>query len=266
MRINQRQAASVAGLCVTYDEMKARTGDFGQFCPVSLALDDQLVDCSAYRNMDFVAEFQGYYYKMFSIKQLQLFLATPDAFVSPKAPRKLPPPHLLPKRLSSVEVKKQFPKQIELQGYCAVTFFEGKQRYEAIVSGSVDNAVEYMNKIYYLVDLEALEKFMKKPEVYSKLKLPNKLPPVAKKIDVLSLPITGFLEQTVAELVKKALNEVGNYKPKFPFLSPTRSGILFVAYFLKGKYFYLFYKQIFFFLVLIYIYLICSYSSFDLSK
>jgi len=127
-------------------------------------------------------------------------------------------------------------EQVELQGYCAVTFLDGQQRYEAIVPGSVDCAVDYMSRVYYMVDAEALNKFMKKPEVYSKLKLPHKLPPVARRLDVFSLPMTGFLEQTVAELVKKALNEVGEYKPKFPFLSPTRSSLLFVAYFLKGAY------------------------------
>ena len=89
-----------------------------------------------------------------------------------------------------------------------------------------------------MLDSSALEKFMKKPEAYSKLKLPHKLPPSgAKKMDVFSLPMTGFLEQTVAELVKKSLNEVGNYKPKFPFLSPTRSSLLFVAYYMKGNHF-----------------------------
>ncbi len=113
-RINQHQAASVADLCVTYDEMQARLGDFGQYCPVSLALSGELVDCSAHRQMDFVAEYQGFYYKMSSVDKLGLFLATPQAFVSPQAPRKLPPPHLLPRRLTAADAKKQFPKQVRL--------------------------------------------------------------------------------------------------------------------------------------------------------
>lgn len=185
--------------------------------------------------MDYVAEYQGYYYKMSGPKELQLFLDTPKDFVSPNAPRKLPPPHMLPKKLTAIEVKKQFPKPVELQGYCPVTFFDGKERYEAIIQGSIDYAAEYMSKIYYMTNLVTLDKFMRKPDIFGKLKLPHKLPPVSKKIDVFSLPMTGFLEQTVSELVKKSLNEVGNYKPKFPFLTPTRSSLLYVAYYLKGK-------------------------------
>ncbi len=76
-RINENQAACVAKLCVTHDEMINRLGDFGQYCPVSLAFDDQLVDCSDNRTMDFVAEYQSYYYKMHSQKELDLFLNNP---------------------------------------------------------------------------------------------------------------------------------------------------------------------------------------------
>lgn len=233
-RVSQQKAASIAKLCVTYDEMKSRLGDFGQYCPVCLARQDELVDCSEYRPMDYVAEFQGYYYKMHSGSELDNFLETPKDFVAPKAPRKLPPPHLLPKKLTAAEVKKLFPKQVELNGYCPVTFYDGKERYEAIVQGSIDYAVDYMNKIFYMTNCETREKFMRKPEIYGNLTLPHKLPPVTKKLDVFSLPMTGFLEQTVSELVKKSLNQVGNYKPKFPFLSPTRSSLLYLAYYLKA--------------------------------
>lgn len=236
-RVSEQKAASIAKLCVTYDEMKARLGDFGQYCPVCLALREELVDCSEYREMDYVAEFQGYYYKMSNQENLNIFLDSPKDFVAPNAPRKLPAPHLLPRKLTATEVKKIFPKgviQAELNGYCSVTFYDGKQRYEAIIQGSIDFAVEYKGKVFYMTSNEMREKFMKKPEIYGNLKLPHKLPPVTKKMDVFSLPMTGFLEQTVAELVKKSLNEVGNYKPKFPFLSPTRSSLLYVAYYLKA--------------------------------
>ena len=234
-RVSMQQAASIAKLCVTYDEMANRLGDFGQYCPVCLALNDELVDCSENRTMDFVAEYRGYYYKMQSAKELELFLATPQQFVAPKAPRKLPPPSMLPKKRSATDVKKGFPKQIELNGYCPVTFYEGKQLYEAILQGSPDFAVEYMNKIYYMTNGHTMDKFLRKPDLFSKLKLPHKLPPVTNQINIFSLPMTGYLEQTVSELLKKALNDVGNYKPKFPFLTPTRSSLLYLAYYLKGK-------------------------------
>ena len=79
-RINAHQAASIAKLCVTYDEMSNRLGDFGQYCPVLLAEKEELVDCAHVKHMEFVAEYQGYYYKMHSQRELEAFLAEPKRY------------------------------------------------------------------------------------------------------------------------------------------------------------------------------------------
>lgn len=123
---------------------------------------------------------------------------------------------------------------VELKGYCPVTFHEGKQRYEAIEPGVADYAAEYKQKLYFMASDEKLEQFMRRPELYASLKLPHKLPPVKSPISLLNLPITGYLEQTVVDLLIKALTELGTYKPKFPFLTPTKSAQLYLAYYLKG--------------------------------
>lgn len=216
--------------------MVNRLGDFGQYCPVSLALYDELVDCSENRSMDFVAEYQSFYYKMHSEKELNLFLENPDKFIPPQATRKLPAPNLLPKKRTPEEVKQLFPKPIELNGYCPVTYYLGKLRYESLEQGFAEYAAEYKGKLYFMAGEDMLDKFMRKPEIYGSLKLPHKLPPVKSPMNVFTLPMTGYLEQTVAELIKKALTEAGNFKPKFPFLSPTKSALLYVAYYLKGNF------------------------------
>jgi adenylate/nucleoside-diphosphate kinase len=232
-RINQGKAASIANLCVTYEEMLNRLGDFGQYCPVSLALNDELVDCSANRSMDFVAEYQGHYYKMLSQKEVDEFIATPYKYIPPFATRKLPIPDLLPKKRTAAEIKEMM-KPIELLGYCPVTYLDGKQRYEAIERGNQEFAVEYKNKIYTMVNEDAREKFLRKPELYSAQKLPHKLPPLKEPMNILNLPMLGYLEQSTAEILIKALHGVGTFKPKFPFVSSTRSALLYIAYYLKG--------------------------------
>lgn len=58
-RKSQNKAASIGDLCITPKELVDRLGDYEQFCPVSLILRDELIDCSENSRTDFVAEFRG---------------------------------------------------------------------------------------------------------------------------------------------------------------------------------------------------------------
>jgi len=62
-------------------------------------------------------------------KELEEFLNDPEKYVPPFAPNKLPPEELRPIRRTGAYMKEHFPLKIELQGYCPVTFKDGKQRF-----------------------------------------------------------------------------------------------------------------------------------------
>ena len=81
---------------------------------------------------------------------------------------------------------------------------------------------------------EYLTHFFRLPEKYWDLKLPHKLPPLKSTMPVTDLPMLGYMEQTVSKAITTALTAVGNFKPKYPFLSTSRSSLLYVAYHLKG--------------------------------
>uniref|UniRef100_A0A8C6Z525 Uncharacterized protein n=1 Tax=Nothoprocta perdicaria TaxID=30464 RepID=A0A8C6Z525_NOTPE len=213
------------------EELHYRLGEFGQYCPVSLAEKHELLDCSVTSSLQFAAEFRGHYYKMASQEELEKFLNEPEVYVPPLAPHPLPPPEMLPKKLTAAEVKALFPKSAEMQGYCPVTYLDGKQRYEALVPGNIEYAAKYRDKVYIF---ESEEKLQKLPEKYWNVKLPRKLPPVKEPILLTALPLAGYLEQGVATSLIKALNEVGCLKPKFPFLSVKKTALLFVACHLKA--------------------------------
>jgi len=72
--------------------------------------------------------YRGKYYKMASLSELDTYLATPEKFVPPNAPRPLPAPELLPRKRSHADVKAMFPKQFEIQGFCPVSYVDGKKR------------------------------------------------------------------------------------------------------------------------------------------
>ncbi|KFQ95639.1 Adenylate kinase 9, partial [Nipponia nippon] len=232
-RVREGKAAGIADLCITPEELQYRLGEFGQYCPVSLAEKGELVDCSATSSLQFAAEFRGHYYKMASQEELDKFLSRPEVYVPPLAPHTLPSPDMLPKKLTAAEVKALFPASAEMQGYCPVTYLDGKQRYEALVPGNIEYAAKYHNKVYIFESEEKLLKFMRLPEKYWNLKLPRKLPPIKEPKLLTALPLAGYLEQAIATSLIKALNEVGCLKPKFPFLSVKKTALLFVACHLK---------------------------------
>ncbi|XP_072264855.1 adenylate kinase 9 isoform X2 [Pyxicephalus adspersus] len=232
--IKEGKAASIADFCITPQELLSRLGEFAQYCPVSLAQRGELVDCSVTSSLQFAAEFRGHYYKMASQHKLDVFLQNPELFVPPLAPRPLPPPEMLPKKLTVADVKARFPKNAEMKGYCPVTYVDGKKRYEALAPGNIEHAVEYRDKIYIFESEEKLQKFMRLPEKYWNHKLPSKLPPKMEPIVLTTLPLTGYLEQGVATGLIKALNDVGCLKPKYPFLSVKQSALLYIAYHLKA--------------------------------
>lgn len=72
MIFHSGQAASIERLCITPSELQSRLGEFGHYCPVSLALHKHLVDCSLDTSLELAAEFKKYYYKMASREYLEV--------------------------------------------------------------------------------------------------------------------------------------------------------------------------------------------------
>ncbi|XP_061900631.1 adenylate kinase 9-like isoform X1 [Entelurus aequoreus] len=233
-RTRSGQAGCINKLCVTPMEFQRQLGEFGQYCPVCLALDNHIVDCSETPSLMYAAEYKRHYFKMCDTHHLEIFLSTPDQFITPDCPRPLPELHLLPQRLTEADVKDRSSQQFEMEGFCPVTYLDGKQRYEALVRGSSEYAVEYRERIYACETKQKQYKFLSAPELYWNLQLPSKVPPLCEPIPLTCLPTLGYLEQGVAVSVIKAMTAVGCLKPKFPFYSMERSALHYVAFYMKA--------------------------------
>ncbi|KAJ3058626.1 adenylate kinase, partial [Rhizoclosmatium hyalinum] len=124
--------------------------------------------------------------------------------------------------------------QLELQGYCPVTFGDGPPGFESILPGDPNLIVEYEGKLYSFTTEETLEKFMKTPWDYVNLELPKKLPPKLVNINIGQLPLIGYLEQSVARALMDSLTDVGKFRPKYPYKSLTKSAADYVGLFLQA--------------------------------
>lgn len=120
------KAVPIEHMCVTPEEFKTHLGEFEEYCSVSLDQSSELVDCSADTTNDLVALYRGKYYKFVNEENLAKFIALPSKYTPPLAVSKLP--YDLPVRRSATFVKQAFPKQLELKGYCPVTYLTGKLR------------------------------------------------------------------------------------------------------------------------------------------
>ena len=78
--------------------------------------------------MQYIHSYRGLYYKLQGQSELEAFLLNPEQYVSPAAPHSLPPADMLPVQRSQSEVKAMFPKKFEIQGFCPVTYINGKRR------------------------------------------------------------------------------------------------------------------------------------------
>lgn len=112
-------------MCLTPDTFATHMGEFDSYCPVSLCLRGELVDCSRDEQFTCVAEYKRKYYRFATKAELHTFLKDPDRFVSPAAQQLLPTKEARPISLSDTEVKSGFPIQMELQGFCPVNYKDG---------------------------------------------------------------------------------------------------------------------------------------------
>ncbi|XP_019849767.1 PREDICTED: adenylate kinase 9-like [Amphimedon queenslandica] len=230
VRVTEGSAASINCLCVTQKEFEARLGSFGDYCPVSFVERGELCDCSGQLSLEYAVEYKSHYYRTAGESELKLFLSDPGSYVNPEV--KLPPD--LPCRLTEMEIKQMFPRQFEIRGFCPVTYCDGKKKYKSLVPGDSQWSVEYKGKLYCCASNEKLDKFMRRPFDYEVTKLPVKLPPIKQSLPVISLPMLGYMEQSVATPIINSLTAVGCLKPKFPFLTATQSALVFVALHLKA--------------------------------
>ena len=224
--------ARLHGLCITRQDFEEKLGEFLHYCPVSLVLEGALVDCEKDVVYQFGVEYQSKHYLFAGERALSVFMSDPDRFLTQEAQALLPVDR--PHKLTRSQVKSRFPQQVEFKGYCPVSYIESGQCYEGLVMGEIEFVVEYKQKLYAMASEENRDSFMWFPVMFFDVTLPAKLPPLNVNLPLYRLPMLGYLEQTVSITLQKSLTALGEFKPKFPFVSPSVSAQIFLALHLKA--------------------------------
>lgn len=92
----------------------------------------------------------------------------------------------------------------------------------------------YEGKHYRMLDPERLGIFMRRPHEYTSLKLPIKLPFDKAPADVESLPLIGYLEETVVSSMQDALVDVGRLRPRYPASGNKESALIYLSLYLRA--------------------------------
>ena len=229
---SQDAPARLHGLCITEKDFEEKLGEFLHYCPVSLALEGALVDCKGDAVYQFGVEYQSKHYLFADERALSVFMSDPDRFLTQESQTLLPADK--PQKLTPSQVKSRFPQQIEFMNYCPVSYIESGQCYEGLVMGEIEFVAEYKQKLYAMTSEEKRDSFMRFPTMFSEVTLPAKLPPLNVNLPLNRLPMLGYLEQTVSITLQKSLTALGEFKPKFPFVSPSVSAQIFLALHLKA--------------------------------
>ncbi|KXS20102.1 hypothetical protein M427DRAFT_402292 [Gonapodya prolifera JEL478] len=181
--------------------------------------------------------------------EMDLFLADPSRYT--RNFRSVP--ETLPAARSRNAVKALFPKEMEMQGYCPVTYVEEEEwvcwccevqvwgfHCNALFSdrfreGDKDCVAEFAGKLYAMENSEKLVKFLRKPWLYTNFRAPSSLPLRKIVVPLSQLPMVSYLEKTVASAVMSAISSVARVKPKFPYKSLDASAAEYVGLYLKGE-------------------------------
>ncbi|CAG9329088.1 unnamed protein product [Blepharisma stoltei] len=181
------------------------------------------------KNSDYVVEYNSRFYVFSSKENMDAFIATPEKFLNAK-----PLPKDLPRQLQPSECGEIAESRIELDGHCVVTLEEDK----SCVRGDPMILAAYKDRIFSFANNAQRNKFMRKPQKYEKTNLPVKIPPKPGNVPLSMLGefenSIGYIEQSLGQVVIKALLEVGSQKLVYPLLSVKESALKHFGLYLKA--------------------------------
>ena len=215
---------SLMGMQISPRECLQRMGTYKYFCPCCLYYNFALVNGGNPPDRTGVVQYRDNFYWVCRHHRNE-FIVSPQKFLPPNNKHTLPTN--LPTRITLIDK----PDDCYENGLCIVCFWENQPR-RVIQPGSVFLACSYIGKIYLFDSDACLEKFKMFPEKYFN-KIIHFKPSGSPELNLQSLPILGYLEQSIAGNIVMAVVNTGIMRPVILGLSIETSALLNIAFHFK---------------------------------
>ncbi len=197
--------------------MQSVSSRFSPYCPISWVKRQELVVVDS-SSAHFAVEAGGVHYQLSDQASVDAFLADPQPTIDGAEL-----PAARPRQLKPDEAENVPKTAFAYEGYCPVTLKDGPApgapAHTAVQRGQKPWVVEYKSTMYVCRDATAASRFLRKPEHFLGLKLPDNLPVRVEDLDMSTLPLTQYLDITVVQVLSQGLVALGAIKPLFPYSS-----------------------------------------------
>lgn len=220
-------------LCVTPREIQTRTSRFQLYCPGCIFFD------KTFRSPDNISksrrgllQFREFFYWFCDVHSAT-FAQDPNRHI--RLFEKLELPDTYPEILKHDVVDlddSYWSSRLVNGGYCLVTY-ASQLPARKLIRGKPCLAVLYKDRLQLFCSEACRGKFCAGFPVYSTLEI-NFTRTLEHQVKNLMLPTRGFIEQTLAEPVAKAVNRVGELRPKLPGMSSRDTAAVFIGAYLKA--------------------------------
>ncbi|XP_015184560.1 PREDICTED: adenylate kinase 9-like [Polistes dominula] len=216
-------------MCVSPYEFKSCQSIYESYCPVCLLLDDSIVSSGGLIDRIGVVQFREYFYWICT-KHKKDFIKDPLRYIPPMNTTILPKirPRIVDETIDLNHAC--WARRLQANGCCLVTYVDSLPN-RNLISGKIDLAVLYDDKLYLFCSQHCQDQFLLRWMKYCDIQIhfPFNIP----DININKLPIIGYLEETVAKCVIKAVNEVAVFRPKIPGLSVAASAAIYMGVLFK---------------------------------
>jgi len=224
--------ACIYNIAIPRNRIIKNYSPYQDLCPV--AWNDQHLLQKFEEDNRYTVEYKQRYYTLSSRKAFRKFNENPEIYSTGE-----PLPASLPMRVLFEDYHSITKEHCSLRGYCPVTLRNSIAGGNiSVVQGKEICTVAYENKLFRMAGERELLSFMSNPDLYASVTLPTKMPPKVKEAtpkDLLALgKAMAFMEQSLSQLLTKAMTALGQARVKYPSLSSENSALLFINRYLKA--------------------------------